>query len=155
MESSNYGSLTGCENCTGDCSRHKMFKHPTWVRLCQTKQDYFDAWERGTGPGQERNEATRQEQADARERQIERYHKLWRELHSEQNPTPEWFADWVARVPNFGCGCRSWLREYLRDNPPRFDDFYSWSVELHNAVNAKLGKPVWGKLDSLLSNAST
>jgi len=143
MESSNHGSLTGCEKCNGFCARHGIYKHPPWVRLCQTKQAYFDAWERGTGPGQERNEATRKEHADARERQIERYHELWRELHSEQNPTPEWFADWVSRVPNFGCSCRSWLREYIRDNPPRFDDFYAWSVDLHNAVNAKLGKPVW------------
>ena len=143
MEASNNGSVTGCENCNGYCARHKIHKNTHWVRLCQTKQAYFDAWEAGRGPGQERNEATRQEQADARERQIGLYHALWQELHEKQNPTPEWFRNWVSRVPNFGCSCRSWLREYLRENPPRFDDFYAWSVELHNSVSRKLGKLLW------------
>ena len=68
---------------------------------------------------------------------------LWQELHTKQDATPEWFADWVARVPSFGCGCQSWLAEYLVGHPPRYEDFYEWSVECHDAVNAKLGKPDW------------
>ena len=73
------------------------------------------------------------------------YHALWAELHSKQDPSPEWFADWVGRVPNVGCGCQDWLREYLRKNPPDFDGFFEWSIDLHNAVNRKLGKPEYPK----------
>ena len=70
---------------------------------------------------------------------IVKCHSLWRELHSKQNPTPEWFADWVKRVPNFGCGCRNWLREYIKNNPPTFgEDFYEWTIRLHDAVSAKV-----------------
>ena len=68
---------------------------------------------------------------------------LWDEAHAKDNPTPEWFSDWVSRVPNFDCACRDWLNAYILENPPRFDDFYAWSVECHNAVNAKLDRPIW------------
>ena len=68
---------------------------------------------------------------------------LWQELHTKQDATPEWFADWCTRVPSFGCGCQSWLAEYLVGHPPRYEDFYEWGVECHDAVNAKLGKPDW------------
>ena len=74
---------------------------------------------------------------------IAKCHALWQELHTKQDATPEWFADWVARVPSFGCGCQSWLAEYLVGHPPRYEDFCEWSVECHDAVNAKLGKPDW------------
>jgi len=73
------------------------------------------------------------------------YHSLWAELHSIHAPTPEWFARWLARVPQASCGCRKWLAEYIDDHPPDYHDFARWSVELHNAVNAKLGKPIWPK----------
>ncbi len=66
------------------------------------------------------------------------YHALWDEIHT-QVQTPEQFADWVKRVPQFGCSCASWLRGYLKDNPPTGDLWrYGWM--LHNAVNAKLSK---------------
>lgn len=78
---------------------------------------------------------------------VERAKELWRELHSQQDATPEWFADWVKRVPNFGCGCRNWLKEYLQKNPPIYGEgFYEWTVTLHDAVNAKLGKPIWDRI---------
>ncbi len=66
------------------------------------------------------------------------YHQLWAELHT-QVETPEQFADWVKRVPSFGCSCASWLRTYLKDNPPT-EDLREYGWKLHNAVNAKLGK---------------
>jgi hypothetical protein len=69
--------------------------------------------------------------------------KLWAELHTQQSPTQEWFDGWLSRVPNFGCSCRKDFLEYLKTNPPRFDDFYAWSVEAHNYVNQKTGKPIW------------
>ncbi|MBN72689.1 MAG: hypothetical protein CME32_25830 [Gimesia sp.] len=44
---------TGCECAApGWCERHQCKKHPHFHRLCQTRTDYFDLWERGAGPGQ-------------------------------------------------------------------------------------------------------
>lgn len=34
------------------CERHKVKKTAHWVRLCQTRPEYFRAWEEGRGPGQ-------------------------------------------------------------------------------------------------------
>jgi len=143
MEASDNRTLTGCENCNGFCARHKIHKNPPWVRLCQTKQAYFDAWEAGRGPGQDADPSKAKERVDAHERQIELYHALWRELHTKENPDSEWFADWVSRVPGSTCKCQSWLKDYLQESPPRYEDFAAWAVECHNAVNAKLGKPIW------------
>ena len=45
--------LTGCQ-CTeaGWCERHQVQKTEHLVRLCQGNESYFDAWEKGRGPGQ-------------------------------------------------------------------------------------------------------
>lgn len=69
--------------------------------------------------------------------------ELWAELHSKEDPTPEWFEDWLKRVPNYGCGCQKSFRDYLKENPPRYDDWYAWTVEAHNWVNVKRGVAVW------------
>ena len=69
--------------------------------------------------------------------------KHWRELHTQRNLTPEWFADWLSRIPNYGCSCRSEFKTILERIPVRYDDFFEWSVEVHNAVNEKLGKPIF------------
>jgi len=71
------------------------------------------------------------------------YHALWKEFHSKQNPTPDWFEDWCKRVPGGLCGCGSWLRDYIANNPPDYENWYAYSVKLHNAVNVKLGKAIW------------
>jgi hypothetical protein len=118
-----------------------MDKNPHWVRLCQTNQAYFAAWEAGKGPGQLRSEADRAAYAQRVLERLERYRALWLEVHTKKDPTPEWFCDWVSRVPNSGCGCLDSLRDYIKRNPPRFDDWFAYTVELHNAVNAKLKKP--------------
>ncbi len=45
-----------------------------------------------------------------------------------------------ARVP---CGdCRAHWAKVLREIPVRWCDYFAWSVEAHNAVNARLGKPI-------------
>ena len=67
------------------------------------------------------------------------YHALWHELHSEVR-TAEQLADWVKRVPSWGCSCSSWLREYVAANPPT-GDLREYGFYLHCAVNAKLSKP--------------
>lgn len=40
--------------CTGPgwCERHKVDKPASWVKLCQTSDKYWTAWESGHGPGQ-------------------------------------------------------------------------------------------------------
>ena len=42
-----------CE-CDGPgwCSRHLVNKGEHWYGLCQTREDYFNLWEMGEGPGQ-------------------------------------------------------------------------------------------------------
>jgi hypothetical protein len=82
------------------------------------------------------------------QRNIEVYHALWKEVHNKkQEATPEWFADWLGRVPSAGCGCRAWLRDYIEKNPPIYGEgFYEYSVFLHDAVNQKRGKPVWDRV---------
>ncbi len=34
------------------CERHRVPKTPHLVELCQTRDDYWDSWEQGRGPGQ-------------------------------------------------------------------------------------------------------
>ena len=67
---------------------------------------------------------------------------LWREIHTATEPTPEFIANIQQRLP---CGpCKSSMAEYLRDNPPDYENWFDWAWRLHNAVNAKLGHPEVG-----------
>ena len=44
---------TGCTcDRPGWCERHHMKKSPHLHMLCRNNQSYFDAWENGSGPGQ-------------------------------------------------------------------------------------------------------
>ena len=74
---------------------------------------------------------------------IIKFHALWNLIHDQENATPWWFKTWVEKIPQNDCGCPIWLLKYIVTNPPRYDDWYNWTVELHNAVNIKLGKPIW------------
>ena len=77
---------------------------------------------------------------------------LWAELHRralrpDLDPgEAEWFAGFSTRVP---CGeCRRELSQYVIDFPPRFatwspQEYFAWSVDLHNHVNVKLGRREW------------
>jgi glycosyltransferase involved in cell wall biosynthesis len=90
----------------------------------------------------------------------------WAELHLQRRPTLEWFNDWVARIPNFGCGCVNKFApilarflpkiEALLGNPaevaktsdsagtkneaPRTknQEWFALTVDIHNAVNHEL-----------------
>lgn len=71
--------------------------------------------------------------------------KRWAELHAfALTATPGELAEYLkyfrVRVP---CGtCRGHLTAFLRANPPgQAPDPFAWSVDLHNTVNAKIGKP--------------
>lgn len=68
------------------------------------------------------------------------YHELWREVHTRQDATPEWFAGWLNRIP---CSvCKTSLKTILEElGTPDYTDWFAYSVRLHNAVNRKLGKP--------------
>ena len=41
-----------CEN-SGWCTRHMVDKGERWHELCKTREDYYNIWEMGKGPGQE------------------------------------------------------------------------------------------------------
>jgi len=124
----------------GFCERHNVNKHPHWWELCQSRLDYRDKWDEGNGPGQKRRTRNKVEPRY----DVEAFRQHWKKLHTKQNPTPEWFADWLARIPNGGgCNCKRDFRLLLDANPPRYEDWFAWSVEIHNAVNRKLGKREW------------
>lgn len=76
----------------------------------------------------------------------------WDPLHSERNPTPEWFARWEAQIPDLGCACRKGYAEIRQTWKPDFSSpeaFFASTVELHNLLNAKLGKPILTLEDAL------
>ena len=64
---------------------------------------------------------------------------LWAELHQAGAPNADWFAEWLTRVPSY-CGCADHFVEILSTNPVRFEDWFAWSVEVHNSVNRHLSK---------------
>lgn len=70
---------------------------------------------------------------------LQAFRNHWHELHTKQNATIEWLLDWIARIPP-GCGCGESFESIMLRLPPRFDDWFAWTVEIHNAVNRKLGK---------------
>jgi hypothetical protein len=85
------------------------------------------------------DEATSQRHADGFNRS-QAYRDHWSELHNKQDATPEWLDDWVARIPKT-CGCGESFKSILLRVPPRFEDWFAWTVDVHNAVNEKLKKP--------------
>ena len=79
--------------------------------------------------------------------------ELWKELHIQalmRNGAKEdrvFLSMFSHKVPKFGsgCNCSNFWMIYQRTNPPRFGnefEYFIWTVEVHNAVNAKLGKRV-------------
>jgi hypothetical protein len=48
-------NISGTKDGWAWCERHQVKKTAHWVRLCQTRPDYFQAWEEGRGPGQVRS----------------------------------------------------------------------------------------------------
>ena len=71
--------------------------------------------------------------------------RFWAELHifalrHEGQDSTDWLADWAANIPFEGCPCEDHLYDFIEKNPPDWDNFFSWTVDLHNAVNARVGK---------------
>lgn len=81
--------------------------------------------------------------AEVPDTQIAAGRAAWTALHSQQLGTPEWFAEWQQLIPT-GCGCQQGANDLLARCPPRYDspeDWFAWTVQYHNLVNVKLGKP--------------
>jgi hypothetical protein len=54
-----------------------------------------------------------------------------------------WVQDFLSRVPNITCDCRRHASEHIREHPPRWEDYFAWTVEFHNAVNKRLGRSLF------------
>jgi hypothetical protein len=72
--------------------------------------------------------------------------RFWAELHlfalrHMGEDSSEWFGAWIDDLPFGECPCAKHLHEYLKENPPDWEDFFLWTVDLHNAVNDRIGKP--------------
>lgn len=83
---------------------------------------------------------------------------LWAELHTYANAYPEnpsaeaktlagiWLKDFSARVPQFGCGCRSHWDRLVNGYPPELgsrSQFVVWAENAHSWVSRRVGKPIW------------
>lgn len=87
-------------------------------------------------------------QEEIKQRRNERTAKqgqfAWQKLHAYEGCDPQWLDIWQYLIPG-RCDCREGYQKILEEYPPDFstsEAFFAWSVALHNAVNAKLGKPV-------------
>jgi hypothetical protein len=92
---------------------------------------------------------------------IERKPNPWILLHDGSIKTIEQLTEWELLIPQYGCSCKRFYAEWKAANPPDFtspEAFFAWGVALHNAVNAKLGKPqitideaykIWRQSDGL------
>jgi hypothetical protein len=71
----------------------------------------------------------------------------WKLLHAaaaEGTITGVWLEKtFFHHIPIFSCGCRREWLEILKAIPLRPADQVQWAIDVHNAVNVKLGKPVW------------
>lgn len=84
----------------------------------------------------------------------------WAKLHSYTGNDPQWLDLWQYFIPQ-RCDCKDGYQKILEEMPPDFtspEAFFAWGVRLHNAVNAKLGKPeltideakaIWRRNDGL------
>lgn len=74
---------------------------------------------------------------------------LWESIHtlslydvSENVLKDDWGPLLDLLIAELPCGeCATHLREWVAEHP--FDGDAMWFVELHNAVNRRLGKPIW------------
>jgi len=82
----------------------------------------------------------------------EKGREAWRILHSERHGNAEWLASWVANHIPKGCGCSKSATTLFDLCPPRYDspeEWFTWTVEFHNLVNKKLGKPIFSIDDAI------
>lgn len=78
---------------------------------------------------------------------LDRFHKGWRDIHTASDQTVARLNQIIATLPSTGCACN--YAEALEAVPVREDDWFNWSVDLHNWVNAKLNKRALSYDDAL------
>lgn len=90
----------------------------------------------------------------------------WIAVHDGSIVDDAGLAAWELTIPQYECGCRRFYAEYKMANPPDFtspEAFFRWGINLHNAVNRKLGKPeltideaisIWRKSDAYTEDGS-
>lgn len=120
------------------------------------------AWNRYFQDGEhaevDRSRNLTREQREAE--RIEQSRACWLALHRysiehsgdwDEAAAKNWFAKWQQTIPKYGCSCRRHWKEITRQLPPEFSSaqsFFQWSVDAHNAVNAKLAKPKFNAGDA-------
>lgn len=96
--------------------------------------------------------------AGLRERR-EQGNRAWKAIHcfepeiDDEQLSLRWLEDiWEPMIPQFGCNCMDFYREYKKNHPPTFlnsKDRFAWGVNLHNSVNDKLSVPAWSHEQAL------
>lgn len=123
-------------------------RHPLGMRLAEELEILH---ERDVAPHfdearRERNAAAAVRRKEATDRMKIEGPKLWEELHrralqpvADEAAERLWLEAYTHRLP---CGsCRTDFRKLLISQPPIFAAYFHWSVDIHNAINAQLGKP--------------
>ena len=97
---------------------------------------------------------------EAQARQAKQGQAAWGYLHGYKGCDPQWLEIWQFLIPQ-RCECKGGYQQIIAEMPPDFtspEAFFAWGVNLHNAVNRKLGKPeltidealsIWRKSDAL------
>ena len=117
--------------------------------------------------GQSQPTAITQEQILAKraERTAKQGQAAWGYLHGYKGCDPQWLEIWQFLIPQ-RCECKGGYQQIIAEMPPDFtspEAFFAWGVNLHNAVNRKLGKPeltideallIWRKNDADTQDSS-
>jgi hypothetical protein len=78
---------------------------------------------------------------------------LWKEIHVRalnftSTNDMDFLTNFAKKIPRFtsGCACREHWLSIVKANPPKFGsngEYFEWTVNTHNLVNIKLGKPTY------------
>ena len=79
--------------------------------------------------------------------------RFWAELHlfalrHRGRNAIGWFNDWAASLPFNGCPCEQHFNDWIAENPIDWENFFQWTIDLHNAVNMRIGKPTMAVEDA-------
>lgn len=78
---------------------------------------------------------------------VEKGRAAWAWLHAEGDAgrltEDRLTKEFTPMIPRYGCACLNAWNLILAATPCRPHDQSSWACEVHNAVNLKLGKPLW------------
>jgi hypothetical protein len=82
----------------------------------------------------------------------------WGELHrfaaaynGDEKAAKTWLAIFTLSVGDFGCPCKQHWQKFLKTFPPVFTSrraLFLWTWAAHNAVNERLGKPIFPLKDA-------